>query len=387
MAKLTFPLALLLFSAPVALMAEVGPEPDGTTPVDARDFSGIWMNDNSLDERLKREGLNRLDPTEAEAPPPSPPPLTPAYEAIRQERAAERAQWEEGVEPCAWPGTVRLMGYPYPFEILHTPGRVTIIFEAESQVRRIFLDRSEHLPFDELDPSYNGDSIGRWEGDTLVVETVGFNTLTELGGGIPHSEEMRLVERFRYIDGDTIEVDMTIIDPLALPEPIERTFVYSQRPDWRIREYSCMENNRDAPGAHGERAGGVVAGHSEEEQRNIDTVLAFYDAALNAKDADLAATFLGDRYIQHNPAAQDGEAGMRAFVGWLGSNFPDNRSEVRSVLVDGDKVVLHVHTRRTPDQAGNAVMEIFRLEEGRIVEHWDVIQPIPEQAANQNGMF
>lgn len=264
MARLGFSLVLtgLLLAVPAALPAPAraaqGEEPDGTAPADPRDFSGVWMNDNSLDERLKREGLRRLDPNAPPPPPPPPPPLTEAYQAIRAQMQAERAQWEEGVEPCAWPGTVRLMGYPYPFEILHTPGRVTIIFETESQVRRIFLDRSEHLPFDELDPSYNGDSIGHWDGDTLVVSTVGFNTLTELGGQVPHSEDMRLTERFRYIDGDTMVVDMTITDPLALTTPIERRFVYSKRPDWRIREYTCLENNRDAPGADGQRAGGVV---------------------------------------------------------------------------------------------------------------------------------
>lgn len=387
MARISAAFALILLASAFPALGEVGPEPDGTTPANARDFSGIWMNDNSLDERLKREGLRRLDPNAPEGPPPTVIPLTPEYEAIRADRAAIRAQWEEGVEPCAWPGTVRLMGYPYPFEFLHSPGRITMIFETESQVRRIFLDRNQHLPFDELDPSFNGDSIGRWEGDTLVVETVGFNTLTELGAGVPHSEEMRLVERFRYIDADTMQVDMTITDQLALAAPIERTFIYSQRSDWRIREYSCTENNRDAPGADGERMGGVVAGHTEAEQHNIETVLAFYEAALNAKDADLAAGYLGDRYVQHNPAAQDGVDGMRGFVGWLAANFPANRSEVRSVFADGDRVILHVHTRRTPEQAGNAIIEIFRLENGRIVEHWDVIQPVPEQSANQNGMF
>lgn len=267
MARAIAPLAALLMIAgsPLApvlapAMAEPGPEPDGTVPEDPRDFSGVWMNDNSLDEQLKRQGLRRLDPDAPEPPPPPEPPLTPAYQEVRAQMQARRAAWEEGAEPCAWPGTVRLMGYPYPFEILHTQGRVTIIFEAESQVRRIFLDRSEHLPFEELDPSYNGDSIGHWDGDTLVVDTIGFNTLTELGGGIPHSEEMRVVERFRYIDGDTMQMDMTITDPLALTEPIERTYIYSKRPDWRIREYSCMENNRDAPTATGERVGGVVSG-------------------------------------------------------------------------------------------------------------------------------
>ena len=65
-----------------------------------------------------------------------------------------------------------VMTYPYPLEILHTPGRITMIFEADSQVRRLFLDRAEHLPFEELDPTYNGDSIARWEGDMPAAITV-----------------------------------------------------------------------------------------------------------------------------------------------------------------------------------------------------------------------
>lgn len=256
---LIFALGILTATGhPAPARAAQGEEPDGTVPANPRDFSGVWMNDNSLDEVLKREGRRRLDPNAPPPPPPPPPPLTEEYQAVRQQMLARRAQWEEGAEPCNWPGTVRLMGYPYPFEILHTPGRITIIFETESQVRRIFLDRNEHLPADELDPSYNGDSIGHWEGNTLVVSTIGFNTLTELGGQVPHSEEMRLTERFRYIDGDTIVMDMTITDPVALTAPIERRFVYSKRPDWRIREYTCLENNRDAPGAEGQRIGGVV---------------------------------------------------------------------------------------------------------------------------------
>jgi len=245
--------------AATTVHAEVGPEPDGTQPADPRDLSGIWMNDNTLDETLKRLGKKRLDPGEEEVGPPRPTArLTPEYEQIRAERARERAKYAEGAEKCEWPGMPRIMTYPYPLEILHTPGRITMIFEAESQVRRIFLDRSEHLPFDDLDPSYNGDSIGHWEGNTLVVDTIGFNDQTELPGGLPHSDQMRIVERIAYIDGDTIKVDMTITDPVALLDPIEQTIIYSKRPDWRIREYSCMENNRDAPDASGERAGGVV---------------------------------------------------------------------------------------------------------------------------------
>lgn len=127
--------------------------------------------------------------------------------------------------------------------------------------------------------------------------------------------------------------------------------------------------------------------HTEAEAANIATVTAFYNAALNDKDADAAASFLGERYVQHNPAAQDGADGLRGFVGWLAANFPDNNSEIKRVFADGDYVILHVHTRRTPESRGNAIMEIFRLEDGLIVEHWDVIQEVPESSANTNTMF
>lgn len=234
----------------------VGP----SQPANARDFSGVWMNDNTLDERLKREGRTRLTAEEAEALEAAapPPPLTPLYLARYEELQRERNALEVGAERCEWPGMPRIMTYPYPLEILHTPGRITMIFEAESQVRRIFLDRQEHLPFDELDPSYNGDSIGRWEGDTLIVETIGFNTRTTLGRGWPHSEQMKITERIRYIDEDTIENRLVATDREAFTRPFEQTIIYSRRPDWRIREYSCNENNRDAPDASGQRSGGLV---------------------------------------------------------------------------------------------------------------------------------
>lgn len=265
MGKLAGLLAAAVLAASTPLGAEVGPEPDGTLPADPHDFSGVWMNDNTLDERLRREGRTRLDPGESPfAERRATPQLTPEYEALREAFLAERATMNVGAESCEWPGMPRIMTYPYPLEILHTPGRITLIFEAESQVRRIFLDRAEHLPYDELDPTYNGDSIGHWEGDVLVVDTVGFNGSTHIANGYPHSEEMHIVERIRYIDGDTIQVDLVISDPLALTEPFEQTVIYSRRPDWRIREYSCMENNRDAPDASGERVGGLVEQENEQ---------------------------------------------------------------------------------------------------------------------------
>jgi hypothetical protein len=224
---------------------------------DPHHIAGLWMNDNTLDERLRREGLKRLPAGAPEGPPPAPAPLTPEYQAIYQRMRAEAAKIDEGAASCRWEGMPGIMTYPYPFEVLLTPGRITVVFEADSQVRRIWMDRNKHLDPDDLDPSFYGDSIGRWEGETLVVDTVGFNTLTNLHG-VPHSDQMRIVERIRHTGPQTIEDEITVTDPKAFTRPIVQTVTYSRRPGWNIHEYSCTENNRDLPNASGQRTGGVV---------------------------------------------------------------------------------------------------------------------------------
>jgi predicted SnoaL-like aldol condensation-catalyzing enzyme len=120
---------------------------------------------------------------------------------------------------------------------------------------------------------------------------------------------------------------------------------------------------------------------------NKKTVLEFYDAGLNRKDFDAAAKFFGARYVQHNPTAPDGIEGFRAFLNFLREKFPDSRSEIKRSFADGDYVILHVHSVREPGSRGRAIVDIFKLEDGRIVEHWDVVQDVPEKAANGNGMF
>lgn len=120
---------------------------------------------------------------------------------------------------------------------------------------------------------------------------------------------------------------------------------------------------------------------------NKETVLAFYEAALNNKDFAAARHLVGPRYVQHNPAIADGVGGLAAFVDSLATRFPELRAEVKALYADGDHVIAHVHGIRVPGRPGTAIVDIFRLEAGRIVEHWDVMQPIPESAANPNGMF
>jgi len=123
------------------------------------------------------------------------------------------------------------------------------------------------------------------------------------------------------------------------------------------------------------------------EEANKKTVVEFYDTAINRKDFEAASKFFGPRYVQHNPMAPDGIEGFKAFLGFLREKFPQSRSEIKRVWAEGDYVILHVHAVRTPGARGSAIVDVFKLENGKIVEHWDVIQEIPEKAANSNGMF
>jgi predicted SnoaL-like aldol condensation-catalyzing enzyme len=122
-------------------------------------------------------------------------------------------------------------------------------------------------------------------------------------------------------------------------------------------------------------------------ETNKQTVLDFYEVGLNQRDFEAARKLIGPTYTQHNPRIADGIAGFRGFLDELRESFPNLRAEVKRIVAEEDYVVAHVHGIRVPGQLGTAIVDLFRLEDGKIVEHWDVMQPIPEEAANQNGMF
>ena len=124
-----------------------------------------------------------------------------------------------------------------------------------------------------------------------------------------------------------------------------------------------------------------------DPEQNKKVVVDFYEKAINQKDFEAASKHIGPRYTQHNPVAADGPEGLKAFLGCLREKFPNAKSEIKRVFADGDYVILHVHSVREPGARGSAIVDIFKLDNGKVVEHWDVIQPIPEKAANSNGMF
>ena len=180
--------------------------------------------------------------------PPAGPQLTPAYAAKRQALLANPPEDSQAAN-CLPPGMPGIMGQPYPMEFLLTPGLVTIVIEAYTQVRHIYTD-GRPLPEDP-DPRFHGTSIGRWEGQTLVVETVGFSPQTDIAANTPHSDKMKIVERFRLADADTMTIETTVTDPEALAAPWVSNRTLRRHRAWTIAEYICEENNRNSVDANG----------------------------------------------------------------------------------------------------------------------------------------
>ena len=148
---------------------------------------------------------------------------------------------------CLPSGAIRLLtGGGPPLEIFHTPSKVAILKE-NGGWSRIYLNLG-HLPADELYPMFYGDSIGHWEGDTLVVDTTDFNDKTWLDrAGHPHSEKLHVMERMRRMDQKSLQIDLIIEDPKAYTKPITSQLNYQLRPDWHILEHACTDYPRPEP--------------------------------------------------------------------------------------------------------------------------------------------
>ncbi len=131
----------------------------------------------------------------------------------------------------------------------------------------------------------------------------------------------------------------------------------------------------------------AFADHTPQQKANIKVVLDLYEKGINQKDFAAAAKDFGPHYTQHNPRAADGLEGFKAFINFLKAKLPQYHSDIKKVFADGDYVILHVHNVPAPGQRGAAIVDIFRLENGKVVEHWDVRQEIPEKSANNNTMF
>jgi hypothetical protein len=194
------------------------------------DWSGVWEIDwrNTRGSpprpamKLKPEYQTRLD----------------AYIKAREKGENQQTQ----VANCLPPGLPGIMTQPYPIEFLYQPGKVVMLTEAFMQFRHIFTDGRPH-PSDP-DLTFYGHSTGKWENDTLVIDSVGFTDMTLLAPGVPHSDQLRIVERIRKASPEWLEIETTLHDPVVLEEPYTATISYRHLDD-ELREYICLENNRD----------------------------------------------------------------------------------------------------------------------------------------------
>jgi hypothetical protein len=173
---------------------------------------------------------------------PQGPQLTTAAAAKRKELQSQPRE-DNQTANCLPPGMPGIMGQPYPMEFLLTPGLVTVVIEAYTQVRHIYTD-GRALPADP-DQKFHGTSVGRWEGDALVAESVGFSPLTEIAANVPHGDKMRIVERFRLTDPNTMTIETTVTDPDVLTAPYVSARTLKRHRTWTIAEYICEENNRN----------------------------------------------------------------------------------------------------------------------------------------------
>jgi predicted SnoaL-like aldol condensation-catalyzing enzyme len=128
-------------------------------------------------------------------------------------------------------------------------------------------------------------------------------------------------------------------------------------------------------------------GYTQVEEASRRLVLDVYAHVLAPLDSSRVDDFFAPDYIQHNPIARTGAGGLKDFLDWARRNTPHAEHRIQRVFVDGDHVIAHVHVIIHPGERGNAVVDIFRVRDGRIAEHWDVAQPVPAESANSNGMF
>jgi hypothetical protein len=217
----------------------------GTTPYrpkNRRDLTGIWINQGGI-------GWTPGIPPGAGQNPP----LNAEYARIFRQHIANAAAGKPTGDPtaaCLPPGMPRIMTMTYPMEITMGPDRVLIFGEWLEQVRRIFTD-GRPLP-DDPEPSYNGESVGHWEGDFLLVTSYGFRADTNMeSSGLPKSDKAIAYERIWLADDDTLRDEFTLVDPVAFTKPWTVTKTFKRAPpDFKLMPYVC-ENNRNPIGPDG----------------------------------------------------------------------------------------------------------------------------------------
>ncbi len=212
------------------------------------DLSGIWQAaaeprgpglyglGESPNSKYFRDILSDFKPAEA--------PLTPAGAEMLQRHTQAGPNAIPGLN-CLPDGVPHADLLPEPFKIIQTPREIIMLYEVETTFRQIFTDGRAQLT--DPSPTWNGYSVGKWEGDTMVIDTLGFNDQSWLDArGHGHSEDMRVEERFHRRDFGHMDVTVTITDPKTFTRPVTINFVEQLLPDTDLLEHYCLENERDS---------------------------------------------------------------------------------------------------------------------------------------------
>jgi hypothetical protein len=151
------------------------------------------------------------------------------------------AETNDPVYKCFPPGVPRVYFHPFPMQIIQAPKMLLMFFEYDHTMRRIYMDGRKHN--EDIEATWMGDSLGKWEGDTLVVETTGLNDKSWVDRlGHPHSDQMRVTEKMKKTAADNLQIEVTIEDAKAYKQPFSVTFNMRGMPKWEIAEQNCVDN-------------------------------------------------------------------------------------------------------------------------------------------------
>ncbi len=208
--------------------------------IDHADLTGTWDRYHAKSFKIDPR-VSSTSSTETE------PPLKPKYLAEWRARMKSAREADERGQPlyggyaqCLPDGMPAMMMAMFPMDVLQTRGQITIIEEAYRQVRYIYLNQKQ-LSIADAEPGFWGHSVGHWEGDTLLVNTVGVKEDVRYHD-VPHSDQMQIGERIRLLTPDRFEDQITVIDPVYLTKPWTFTWQYQRRPDYKMLEYVCEDN-------------------------------------------------------------------------------------------------------------------------------------------------
>lgn len=226
--------------------------PSGPAPRTADgkpDFSGVWERPYTPDMSItSRDGKTQVA-DQSLPDEPSKDPNAPKKKALPF-TARGKTEWEaydaangDYTGACMPFGLIRSVNSPDPLQIMQNQKYFGELWEQNTWFHIVRLNGTHPKS---LTPSWFGDSIGKWDGDTLVIDTIGFNDRTRLDTiGHPHSDKMHVTEKYTRPDLGHIDYEITIDDPAIFTKPWKNTRVFTLRPDWEIMEYSCEENNKD----------------------------------------------------------------------------------------------------------------------------------------------